>query len=83
MNPNKSPGEDGLIADICSRAIGVEHELLLKLLNLCLRTGTFPKIWKRATIKVIPKSGRDDYSVAKSYRQIGLLPILGKILESF
>ncbi|GBP00872.1 RNA-directed DNA polymerase from mobile element jockey [Eumeta japonica] len=37
--------------------------------------------WKVAAIKVIPKPGKDDYARPKSYRPIGLLPVLGKTVE--
>lgn len=50
-------------------------------MNAGLRLGYFPKVWKRAAIKIIPKPGKDDYAAPKSYRPIGLLPVLGKVLE--
>ncbi|GBP60536.1 Retrovirus-related Pol polyprotein from type-1 retrotransposable element R1 [Eumeta japonica] len=34
-----------------------------------------------ATLKVIPKLGKGDYARPKSYRPIGLLPVLGKTVE--
>ncbi|GBO98333.1 hypothetical protein EVAR_84197_1 [Eumeta japonica] len=40
--------------------------------NKCLELGYFPRAWKVAAIKVIPKPGKDDYARPKSYRPIGL-----------
>ncbi|GBO99004.1 LINE-1 reverse transcriptase homolog [Eumeta japonica] len=43
--------------------------------------GILSRAWKVATIKVIPKPGKDDYSRPKSYRPIDLLPVMGKTVE--
>ncbi|CAK1581407.1 unnamed protein product [Parnassius mnemosyne] len=81
MNPKKAPGEDGITSDICYEAYKTSPSTLKAIFNKCLELGHFPEIWKKAVIKVIPKPGKDDYSVPKSYRPIGLLPVFGKILE--
>ncbi|GBP21029.1 Putative 115 kDa protein in type-1 retrotransposable element R1DM [Eumeta japonica] len=49
--------------------------------NKCLELGYFLRAWKVAAIKVIPKPGKDDHARPKSYRPIGLLPVLGKTVE--
>lgn len=81
FNPKKAPGQDGLTADICAHAINRDPEFFLSLANKCLALGYFPKAWKEATVVVLRKPGKDDYSKPKSLRPIGLLPMLGKILE--
>ena len=81
MSSKKSPGEDGLTADICFQAYTAAPDTLLAIYNACLKRRYFPKIWKRAIIRVIPKPGRANYTDPKSYRPIGLLPIFGKVLE--
>ncbi|KAL0822118.1 hypothetical protein ABMA28_005482 [Loxostege sticticalis] len=81
FNPKKAPGEDGFTADICSRAILQDPDAFLALYNRCLLKGYFPKIWKKATVVVLRKPGKDDYTNPKAYRPIGLLPVLGKVLE--
>ncbi|KAL0852638.1 hypothetical protein ABMA27_016898 [Loxostege sticticalis] len=81
FNPKKAPGEDGFTADICSRAVFQDPDAFLALLNKCLSIGHFPSIWKRATVVVLRKPGKDDYTNPKAYRPIGLLPVLGKVLE--
>ncbi|GBP83805.1 Putative 115 kDa protein in type-1 retrotransposable element R1DM [Eumeta japonica] len=55
--------------------------VFLAMANKCLELGYFPRAWKVAAIKVIPKPGKDDYARPKSYRPIGLLPVLGKTVE--
>lgn len=81
MSSKKAPGGDGLTLEICKRAYKCNKNLLLELYSQCLRFGCFPSIWKVATIKVIPKPAKEDYAKPKSYRPIGLLPVLGKVLE--
>ncbi|KAL0858264.1 hypothetical protein ABMA27_012168 [Loxostege sticticalis] len=81
FNPKKAPGVDGFTADICSRAIFQDPDAFLALLNKCLTIGHFPSLWKQATVVVLRKPGKDDYTNPKAYRPIGLLPVLGKVLE--
>ncbi|GBP33038.1 Putative 115 kDa protein in type-1 retrotransposable element R1DM [Eumeta japonica] len=77
----KAPGIDGFTSDICQAAIFRDLGLFLAMANKCLELGYFPRAWKVATIKVIPKPGKEDYARPKSYRPIGLLPVLGKTVE--
>ncbi|CAK1584821.1 unnamed protein product [Parnassius mnemosyne] len=81
INPKKAPGADGLTSDICQAAFESNPEVLQSIYNKCLIIGHFPKLWKNATIKIIPKPNKEDYTQPKAYRPIGLLPVLGKILE--
>ncbi|XP_050558906.1 uncharacterized protein LOC126912164 [Spodoptera frugiperda] len=81
FNPKKAPGADGFTADICSRAINCNPGYFLSLINRCLAYHHFPKTWKEATVVVLRKPGKDKYTVPKSYRPIGLLPVLGKVFE--
>ncbi|KAL0852476.1 hypothetical protein ABMA28_000643 [Loxostege sticticalis] len=81
FNPKKAPGGDGLTADICLTAIKHDPELFLALLNRCLDLSHFPTAWKNAVVVILPKPGKESYTDPKSYRPIGLLPVLGKIWE--
>ncbi|XP_049874511.1 uncharacterized protein LOC126372706 [Pectinophora gossypiella] len=81
FNPKKAPGADGFTADICSRAISCDPGLFLSLVNKCLELEHFPTIWKKATVVVLRKPGKDNYRIPKAYRPIGLLPVMGKIFE--
>ncbi|GBP26931.1 RNA-directed DNA polymerase from mobile element jockey [Eumeta japonica] len=49
--------------------------------NKCLELGYFSRAWKVAGIKVISKPGKGDYTRLKSYWPIGLLPLLGELVE--
>ncbi|CAK1589895.1 unnamed protein product [Parnassius mnemosyne] len=81
MEPKKAPGDDGLTSDICQEAYSNNPEVLRTIYNKCLELGYFPNNWKKATIKVIPKPHKEDYTQPKAYRPIGLLPVFGKVLE--
>ncbi|KAL0892590.1 hypothetical protein ABMA27_014319 [Loxostege sticticalis] len=81
FNPKKAPGEDGFTADICTRAVLEDPDAFLALVNKCLTIGHFPTTWKQATVVVLRKPGKEDYTNPKAYRPIGLLPVLGKVLE--
>lgn len=81
FNKAKSPGYDGLTADICRRAIENDPTFYTNLFNGCLHTGYFPRNWKVSVCKLIPKPGKDDYRKIESWRPIGLLPLFSKVLE--
>ncbi len=51
------------------------------LFNGCLAHAFHPPLWKHALVQVIPKPGKADYFVPKSYCPISLLDCLGKLLE--
>ncbi|KAJ2940789.1 hypothetical protein O0L34_g14906 [Tuta absoluta] len=81
FNPKKAPGPDGFTADICQSAIMQTEDVFLAILNKCLEISHFPIPWKEAAVIVLRKPGKKNYNEPKSYRPIGLLPVMGKILE--
>ncbi|GBP89240.1 LINE-1 reverse transcriptase homolog [Eumeta japonica] len=83
FHPRKAPGIDGFMSNIYQAAMFRDLELFLAMANKRLELGYFPRAWKAAlsSIKVIPKPVKDDYTRPKSYRSIGLLPVLGKAVE--
>ena len=81
MNPNKAPGYDHLTSDIVTAAVNVNVDFITSLFNRCLEIGHFPKPWKTAVVRILPKPGKDDYSDVSSLRPIGLIPIFGKLFE--
>ncbi|XP_045777032.1 uncharacterized protein LOC123875323 [Maniola jurtina] len=81
FDPKKAPGADGFTADICLHAINLNPDLFLCLFNRCLAIHHFPGAWKEATVIFLRKPGKATYTTPKSYRPIGLLPVLGKVLE--
>jgi ribonuclease HI len=81
MSPAKAPGHDGLTSDICLYFTQLYPLIIMKLLNRCLEISYFPKFWKLAVAKIIPKPGKDSYDRLESFRPIGLIPVFGKLLE--
>jgi ribonuclease HI len=47
-----------------------------------IELGFYPEKWKTATIVVLRKPGKPDYTVPGAYRPISLLNTLGKLLEA-
>nr|BDU78964.1 hypothetical protein [Bombyx mori] len=80
-NPKKAPGGDGVTADIVRMLVEGDTDFHLTMANRCLELGLFPTIWKEATVVVLRKPGKETYTAPKSYRPIGLLPVMGKLLE--
>ncbi|GBO19825.1 hypothetical protein AVEN_62429-1 [Araneus ventricosus] len=77
---DKSPDPDGLTMGIIKEIFFDNKSLFIKLLNLCLHKGIFPKAWKRGNVALIPKSGKD-LRLPNNYRPICLLPVWDKILD--
>ncbi|GBN63948.1 hypothetical protein AVEN_129313-1 [Araneus ventricosus] len=78
---DKSPGPDGLTMGIIKEIFFDNKSLFINLLNLCLYKGISPKVWKRAHVALIPKSGKD-LRLPNNYRPICLLPVWGKVLDT-
>jgi hypothetical protein len=79
---NKSaPGGSGIGWDMMKKGWSHMSELLTNLYNACISLGHHPARWKEATVVVIPKADKPDYSAAKAYRPISLLENLSKLLE--
>lgn len=81
MVSKKAPGFDRTTAGIIKKSWVLISPVLLVLVNECLRAGCFPDPWKSAKVVAILKSADKDPSLAKSYRPISLLPVLGKVIE--
>lgn len=81
IDPQKSTGFIGMPAKLLKITFQCLRDGITELLNLCLDTTVFPQVWKRAITVCIPKSGDTKY--LNNLRPISLLPIIGKVLESF
>ncbi|WAO97111.1 Hypothetical protein NCS54_01482000 [Fusarium falciforme] len=55
---------------------------VMAIFRASLEEGTLPHQWRHAKIIPLKKPGKGDYTVAKAWRPISLLAILGKVLES-
>ena len=78
----KSPGPDG-IGPLAFRCLFLEWDTarVEALVRAHIRLGVHPARWKLARWVIIPKPGKDDYSIAKAYRCISLVNCRGKIVE--
>ena len=80
LTNRSAAGQDG-ISYILMKKLPVEtKQSLCKIYSDSVRLGYFPKLWKSATVKVIPKPNKDA-KYAKNFRPISLLSCLGKVLE--
>lgn len=82
IGPNKSPGLDGINAQILRKAWPTVKHGLTNLYDDCLRKGEFPTPWKQAKMVLIPKGPDKDTKMTKSYRPISLMWVLAKTLET-
>ena len=77
---NKSaPGPSGIGYKLVKWAFAAHPEFLLDIYNTALHLGHHP--WTTATVVIIPKPNKPDYSAAKAYRPVSLLECFGKVLE--
>jgi hypothetical protein len=81
LNPNASPGHDGLSMAIVKECFPVIRLHLLFLLNACVNLQYFPDSWKTAKVVIIGKPNKTDYESLNSFRPISLVNNLAKILE--
>ena len=80
LNIKKSPGYDLITGKILKELPPTGVRVLTHIFNATLRHSYFPRQWKFAELKVIPKPGKPLEQVT-SYRPISLLPVLSKMLE--
>lgn len=77
---NAAPGPDGIHAKAIALACRVVGAELRDALTDCLRHGVFPRVWKKASLVLLHKEGKEK-NLPSSYRPICLLDEMGKILE--
>jgi ribonuclease HI len=80
-HPHKAPGPDGLSFSLLQRAYEYIPETFHSIYRALLHYGYHPRCWRQATVAIIRKPGKPDYSTPKAYRPISLLNCLGKISE--
>ena len=78
---NKSAaGEDQINYQMIKRLpLNIYHQVT-KIFNASLKLGYFSEHWKKASVIMLPKEGKDGRQV-KNHRPISLLPCLGKVFE--
>lgn len=80
LRNRKAPGPDEIPAEALKAAYRARPELLLRMYNTCLTTGTFCQRWKMARLVLISK-GKGDVTAPSSYRPLCMLDTAGKVLE--
>lgn len=81
IKEKKAPGPDGFPNKVIKAALKSKPDMFAKLMQACLREGTFPRSWKRQKLVLLPKPGKQPGD-SSAYRPICLLDTLGKILET-
>jgi hypothetical protein len=79
LDISKATGSDGIPSIILKQCAEELAPSLTRVINLSLRTGIVPNVWKKATVCPIHKKGSK--SEVTNYRPISLLPIPSKIME--
>ena len=82
LNPNKSPGPDGIHPKIFKETASVISEPLQMIFNESLKLGKLPSAWKEASITAIYKNKGDKHS-ATNYRPVSLTSVACKLMEKF
>ena len=77
----KSPGPDGMGPLAIQCLFNRDRHRITEQIRTHIRLGVHPQCWKIARGVTIPKPGKDNYGLAKSYRVISLLNCLGKMVE--
>ena len=77
LKSNKSPGTDGLIAEIFKCSYDILSPILLKMFNTIFYSGSYPTSWSEGLITPIHK--KDSLEDTNNYRGITLINTLSKI----
>ena len=79
LKTNTAVGLDKISARLLNCGAPVICPSITKLLNLSVRTGNFPEIWKCSKVAALFKIG--DRTNVSNYRPICILPTMSKIME--
>lgn len=77
----KSPGLDCIPNMVLKEAVRCCPEQFVKVMNTCLSEGSFPLMWKRQKLVLLPKDGKP-LNDPSSYRPLCMIDTSGKLLES-
>ena len=79
LKNSKSTGLDHLDTFVIKLVAPNILPALTHIINLSIRDGVFPAVWKKS--KIVPLLKKGDALDPKNYRPVALLPIFSKILE--
>lgn len=78
---NTSPGADNITVKLLQACWPTIGSHVCRLYQACLSAGHHPKPFRKAEVVMIPRPGKRDLTLARSWRPISLLSCLGKGLE--
>jgi len=81
-SPLKAPGPDGIPNRALQLAATWIKPHLSAIFNQSLNLGYCPQHFRESTTVVLRKQGKDNYTIPGSYRPIGLLNTMGKIMDA-
>ena len=81
FNKKKSPGPDGIKPIVFEYLPDNFKSNLLFIYKCCIHFQFTPTLWKDTKVIFIPKPGKDDYTLPKSFRPISLSNYFLKALE--
>lgn len=79
LRADSATGIDGISPRLLKQYKNILVPPITFLVNLCLSSGVFPNVLKKALVHPIHKSGKRD--LVDNYRPISVLPAMSKILE--
>lgn len=79
LKPKRASGSDGIPPYVIKGCAEYLKKPLLHIYNLCIKTSTFPHLWKLSLISPIFKAG--EKSNVENYRPIAVLPAPAKVFE--
>jgi len=79
INPQKSPGPDGIPGRVLRECADQLAEIFTSIFNLCLYQSAVPTVFKQTTIVPIPK--KPSITCLNDYRPVALTPIIMKCFK--
>ena len=81
LRNSKAAGFDDIDTYVLKMVKSELTPAITHIVNLSIRSSTFPTIWKHSKVIPLFKPGATDKLSAKSYRPVALLPVVSKVLE--
>jgi len=79
LSPNMTSGPDGIPSFLAKDCITCLSDTLAQIFNLCVKTSTYPAIWKLS--KIIPVHKGNSKHDIENYRPISLISNFAKIFD--
>uniref|UniRef100_A0ABD2WR42 Reverse transcriptase domain-containing protein n=1 Tax=Trichogramma kaykai TaxID=54128 RepID=A0ABD2WR42_9HYME len=80
VKEHTAPGPDGVPNTALKIAVATRPDIFLRVFTACMRSGVFPRCWKRQRLVLLPKPDKPP-DKPTSFRPICMLDAVGKMLE--